>query len=462
MNAFGYLALIAFVPLCCWVFRRLDTVVAIVAATVAGFLFLPVPKIEMVGLPDLNKFHIVGIGVICGVFAKGEAFRWRFRPNVCDALFIANVFAMPMAYLANGFPPYSAMSDAIGAVLFWVPAYLVGRQYLADRRGMTILLWGYVLGALAYLPLCLWEVRMSPQLHTQLYGVFQHSFLQMVREGGYRPIVFTRHGLEVALWMATATIAAVVLWLRGGVTKLRGVPMMWVVGAVVLGLLLCRSLGSILLASIMVPAMLLRRGPLLVAVYVTIGITYLSLRLFAAPQVYDVISSLAQLAPPDRSQSMMFRVDMEEVMMKQAWLQPWFGWTIEQKGVQLDPWGDPEGVQGLITDSLWIIAFLGSGLVGVVSLYGTFVGACLRLWTKFRFDGAANPERMALMAIVATQMIDTLPNASVAPTSILAIGALVGSTVEEAVPDPSCSEPVAESAAGELLLRPRRRPFVDA
>ena len=44
------------------------------------------------------------------------------------------------------------------------------------------------------------EVRLSPQINTWIYGFFQHDFIQMMRYGGFRPIVFLPHGLWVAFF----------------------------------------------------------------------------------------------------------------------------------------------------------------------------------------------------------------------------------------------------------------------
>ena len=37
----------------------------------------------------------------------------------------------------------------------------------------------------------------SPQLHFMTYGFYQHEFTQVVRMGGYRPMVFLQHGIAV-------------------------------------------------------------------------------------------------------------------------------------------------------------------------------------------------------------------------------------------------------------------------
>ena len=66
--------------------------------------------------------------------------------------------------------------------------------------------------ALIYAPLCLLELRLSPQLHRWVYGYHQHDFVQTMRDGGYRPMVFMEHGLMVSFWMAAAALTAFWLW----------------------------------------------------------------------------------------------------------------------------------------------------------------------------------------------------------------------------------------------------------
>lgn len=54
-----------------------------------------------------------------------------------------------------------------------------------------------VIAGLIYTVPMLYEIRMSPQLHTIFYGYFPHSFGQQARGGGFRPVVFMGHGLLV-------------------------------------------------------------------------------------------------------------------------------------------------------------------------------------------------------------------------------------------------------------------------
>ena len=74
---------------------------------------------------------------------------------------------------------------------------------------------GLVVAGLIYSLPMLFEVRMSPQLHTWIYGYFPHSFGQQMRDGGFRPVVFIGHGLGVAFFVMTTVVAAAAFWRTG-------------------------------------------------------------------------------------------------------------------------------------------------------------------------------------------------------------------------------------------------------
>ena len=69
-----------------------------------------------------------------------------------------------------------------------------------------------IVAGLCYSVPMLFEVRMSPQLHTWIYGYFPHSFVQQMREGGFRPVVFLGHGLLTAFFIMSAAVAAAAFW----------------------------------------------------------------------------------------------------------------------------------------------------------------------------------------------------------------------------------------------------------
>src|SRR5207253_10406528 len=101
--------------------------------------------------------------------------------------------------------------------------YLAGRLYLGDRGSFRGLAAAVLVGGLVYVPLCLVEIRFSPELHHWVYGFLQHDFTQTIRFDGYRPMVFMEHGLALGLWMSAACLAGYWLW-RAGLWQRLGLP----------------------------------------------------------------------------------------------------------------------------------------------------------------------------------------------------------------------------------------------
>src|SRR5256885_7505918 len=77
-----------------------------------------------------------------------------------------------------------------------------------------------------YVPLCLFECAISPQLHFMTFGFYQHDFNQVIRMGGYRPMVFLQHGLAVGMLMTASSICGFWLWWTGSLKSLFGVPVL--------------------------------------------------------------------------------------------------------------------------------------------------------------------------------------------------------------------------------------------
>jgi hypothetical protein len=90
----------------------------------------------------------------------------------------------------------------------WQLPYLIGRLYFSDAEGLRELAIGIIIGGLACVLPCLYEMRMSPLLLPQVYGIDRYEGIRM---GGYRPRIFFSTGLELGMWMAVASLTAV--WL---------------------------------------------------------------------------------------------------------------------------------------------------------------------------------------------------------------------------------------------------------
>src|SRR5262245_19095250 len=103
-----------------------------------------------------------------------------------------------------GIGQYDAFSAVVAQFIFFLP-FLLGRQILHSSADTHEVLQVLVVAGLFYSLAILFEIRMSPQLYTWIYGYFPHSFAQQMRDGGFRPVVFIGHGLVVAFF-AMATV----------------------------------------------------------------------------------------------------------------------------------------------------------------------------------------------------------------------------------------------------------------
>src|SRR5687767_13048880 len=164
----------------CWLLpgRR-----AVVCAYVVAWLFLPVYEYKVPGLADWTKMSATSITLIIGVlfldFGRVAAFRprWFYGPIILWCL------CGGASSLANGLGPYAGLSTVLDHIVVWGLPYFLGRLYFSDVEGLRDLALGLFIGGLAYIPFCLYEIRMSPQLHSIVYGFHQHSFSQTKRFG---------------------------------------------------------------------------------------------------------------------------------------------------------------------------------------------------------------------------------------------------------------------------------------
>src|SRR6202008_4639029 len=105
---------------------------------------------------------------------------------------------------------YDAVSALLSQFIFFIP-FILARQFLRSAEANTLLLRALVIAGLAYTVPMLFEIRFSPPLHTWIYGYSPHDFIQQVRDGGFRPVVFIGHGLGVAFFALMAILASAAL-----------------------------------------------------------------------------------------------------------------------------------------------------------------------------------------------------------------------------------------------------------
>ena len=196
----------------------------------------------------------------------------------------------------------------------------MGRAYLGDREGLQTLARGLVLGGLIYAPLCLWEMRASPHLHTSAYGFTQAgNFAATIRYGGYRPLIFMSTGLEVGMFMAAAALVATWLWAQGGLGKTLGLPPGPVALFLVAVAVLCKSTGAILemlLGLAVLWASRRLRSACLAVVLALIAPGYCALRGSGLWDGQQAVAVARSLFGKDRSNSLEFRIINEDMLIR--------------------------------------------------------------------------------------------------------------------------------------------------
>ncbi len=426
-NIFVPIALVAFVPIAFAALARLGPRRGVLASLLGGWLFLP----SIDGWFDLPLLHTKAAFVPAVVLLASFVLdfnRWRaFRPRLLDAP-VALWCAVPFASsLANGLGAYDGLAVALQTTLSWGAPYFLGRLYLGDPRGLTDLATSLVTGALVYVPLCLWEIRMSPQLHRIVYGFHTFGFFGVaVRFDGFRPSVFMSDGLMLGMFMTSATLSAVWLWRTGARRAIAGLPLSSVALVLTVTTVLCKSTGALVLLGVGLAVLECTRWlrtPVLVLILLATPAAYCTARL-SGWSGEELVTLSRQAVNEDRAGSLHFRLLNEDMLIEKARERPILGWG---------GWGrnrvyDEEGNDISVTDGLWVLAFGMTGLVGLASLMIVLAIPAILLVRRFPARHWGDPRMagpVALAVVLLLWAVDDLLNAMTIPTYPLMAGALV-------------------------------------
>lgn len=228
-----------------------------------GFLFLPGGGIDLPVLASYGKATAPGYVALLGTLVYHPRLLLEYKPRWFDAPMAFWVVWQVVPSVANGFGLYDGLHQVMNFGVMWGVPYFLTRCYFTRPEHLREVALGVVGCGLIYLPLCLFEFRMSPSLHFWIYGFYVSPFYDMVRLGGYRPVVFMSHGLMLAFLMcAVALISAWVWWYRKEmrVTHVGPVPIGWAALGLVGLALFMRSAGSLMIFAMFVAVILLSRA----------------------------------------------------------------------------------------------------------------------------------------------------------------------------------------------------------
>lgn len=441
-NLFSSFVFFLWIPITLWVVRRFAARPALAAfiPLCGAIMFLPeLVSFKLPGIPAINKEGVGATWVAVGIVLWH---RHRLRRLAIGWGIGALLIALPLSGIAtalgNGdvqvfgptvlssLTPWDGVHFVIDDFFRVTLPFLIGATMCRTRAEMRDLLVVLAAAGLVYAPFILIEARLSPQLNNWIYGFAQHNFLQTIRWGGYRPMVFMNHGLAVALFVAAGLIAAAAL-ARARVPIYR-----WGAGrcAFFLGwlLLICKTVSSMLYGYIGAPLAILStpKAQMRVALaLVSCLLIYPVLRLNDMVDTEALVETAVEWTDEERAQSLEFRLLNEEVLFERALERPVFGWGGFARACIFE---ELTGRELSTRDGAWIITLGERGAVGYILAFGLL--AIPMLLARRRLSSIREPVDRALFAsvtlLVGVHAFDLIPNGRYAYFSHLLAGALYG------------------------------------
>ena len=437
-------AMLAWIPLVLYLFSRYPVQKAVVIGFIGAWLFLPQRSaFSFIGFPDYDRVSAASYGILLATCIFDVGRFQSFKLGWLDLPMLIWCICPLASSLSNDLGLYDGLSNTLVETVKWGFPYFIGRIYFNNLKGMRLLAIAIFVGGIVYTPLCLYEIRMSPQLHRMVYGYFPHSFLQVMRYGGFRPQVFMQHGLAVGVWMMAATLVGIWLWQAGVIKQLWGIPMRWLVPVLLITFILCKSTGAWFLGAFGViilfaakwlrtalPLLLLIGGIFFYQFYVATG-------QFTQQQQDQIISVMTELTSEERADSLKTRFDAEQLLGERARQQIIFGWGGWNRNRVYEYNWRGERIDVAPTDSFWIITFGTKGLVGVFSITAALLLPVVMLCRRYPAQYWFNPKVAPAIAVALTvtlYMNDSLTNAMFNPVFPLASGGIAGVVLQVTEP----------------------------
>lgn len=435
-------------PLSIVLFRRFSVPKAAMLVILAGALFAPeLAGIRFPMVPSFKKDSVPYLAVLLSLLIFNRGVLWRIKPfsRLPDFFLLLLLFGSYMTAQTNTDPvtvggsvtrtlPGLITKDglALGLTMgmrIGLP-FLIGRALFQRRHELRIFYRMFIGFALVYVLPILWEGRMSPQLHNQLYGYRAHTdFLQTMRWGGFRPMVFMQHGLAVALFMVIAWFL-LITWRRTHERInlfnhiIREKWLVPLVGAVVV---YCKSTAVIAYGLFIGPLFYLSpRALLRVAVlFGVLSIAYPMMRSYEVIPTHKITAFISDTLGPQRAGSISFRFENEDLMLVRARQRLSWGWGTYGRNLVYSEWLNPS-----IPDGYWIIMLGQSGLAGFFGAFGLLVMPIFVAWRRLRrIPDKADRRLIAGLALaLGVGVFDLVPNGLFSNYTYLLAGVLYGAS----------------------------------
>ena len=461
-NALAYLVLLIYPAVAATLFVRLPPARALIWSLLLAYLFLPpapagfdfplMPPITKDTLPNITVF------IACLLLIPG---RLSILPQnrIARALMLLFILSPIATVLTNREPvsfvigelPGLRITDALALSInqaILLLGFMMARPLLQTAETQRDLLAAIFICGMVYSFPMLVEVRLSPQINLWVYGYYQHLFEQSMRGGGFRPVVFLFHGIWVSFFAMTAALAAFALWrndrskseifapvatvisdqstrVKFGAKRL---PLYVFAAFYLIGvLILTKTLAPLLYFILLAPLICFATSKTQMRIAIVLAFVAFTYPMLKGADIVPSQAILAQAekVSAERANSLKFRFENEDRLLERAREKPLFGWG---------SWGRNhlhnavDGTILTVTDGRWIITYGVYGWLGYLAEFGLLSIPLLLLWREARI---ADPKDFSnfigpLSLMLAINLFDLLPNATLTPITWIISGALLG------------------------------------
>lgn len=362
---------------------------------------------RVLGPPRERWVIVIALSVIAGSFATVAT-----NP---EAVLLANAEVLP------GLTAREGIAQALRTLLDTVLPVLLGAALFTSIKDGEQLFSVIAGASVLYSALILVEARMSPQMHNWIYNYSPIvAWEQTYRWGGHRPNVFLAHGLGLAVFVFTSLGCAIALARRG--KRVLNLPGGFASVYLAVMLVMCRCTGALVYGGVCVPLWTRTKPATMLRIATVLGViilAYPQLRLDHFPP--DGLMEWLEASAPDRHESLAFRFDAEDHVLKHVEPKWWFGWG--SFGRNYSP-NDPFG----ILDGYWIIMLGIGGWTGFLNAFLPLVFPVVLAGRRMRrFKSLADRRFIGIFGLlVIVTSIDLLPNGLFTNLGYLLAGALAG------------------------------------
>lgn len=412
------IALIAYIFVAIGFFAYFPPTRAFILTYVVGILLLPSPLrdqgvIILTNSAQIEKYTACHLGALLGtlIFAPQAFARYRF--DFLDAAFLLILAATFSTSMFGGLGFRDGVSNSLNVLRLWGPAILLAKIHITTFDDVYISLRTLIAGGMVYAVVAMLEFRLSPQFHRNLYGYFQHDFIQFARYDFFRPVGMLRHAIEMSFFLGSTAVAATWLWWKKLLPPYWGfLPGGAAVLILVAGLaatLTFSGYSAFILGMAVLALFHFQRKAWVLALIPVTVCTWMALRYTGMAEAGFLVDAAA-FVDAARAQSLQYRFETEEIYLQLAHSSAFLG-IGASSGLLVNRYGQ------LIkaVDAWWLITATYYGLAGLIAwliVWTAPLVATLLAWRKLpdRFRDVAACVAVLIGLILVDFLFNSFPS----------------------------------------------------